>query len=118
MESKFFKPYEFQCKCCQEAIDMDPELISKLDRVRERVGRPIQVLSGYRCEDHNSKVGGVSTSYHCEGKAVDLQVRSSRERLNLVQACLDAGFRRVGIYKGGFIHVDVGTYPDDVMWVE
>ena len=35
-----------------------------LDPVREKLGSAITVNSGYRCELHNARVGGVRNSQH------------------------------------------------------
>lgn len=43
-----------------------------LEPVRERLGRPITVNSGYRCPIHNAAVGGVANSQHLRGEAADL----------------------------------------------
>lgn len=43
-----------------------------LEPVRERLGRPIIVNSGYRCPIHNAAVGGVANSQHLRGEAADL----------------------------------------------
>lgn len=49
------------------------ELMFTLDSLREYVGVPIKVTSGYRCKLLNKAVGGVSTSIHQIGYAADLQ---------------------------------------------
>ena len=43
-----------------------------LDPVRDRIGVPITVTSGYRCAELNRRVGGVSNSKHCRGLAADI----------------------------------------------
>lgn len=46
-----------------------------LDNCREALGKPISISSGYRCEELNRKVGGVSNSQHLANEddiAVDL----------------------------------------------
>lgn len=43
-----------------------------LDPLREAFGQPIIVTSGYRSEELNSAVGGVTMSYHCRGLAADI----------------------------------------------
>lgn len=47
-----------------------------LDPIREMWGNKIYVNSGYRCKELNGAVGGVDTSHHRYGMAVDLSVRS------------------------------------------
>lgn len=45
-----------------------------LDPAREALGKPITVNSGYRCERLNKAVGGVATSQHTTGQAVDIEL--------------------------------------------
>lgn len=48
-------------------------LIEKiLDPIREDIGRPIIVTSGYRNKAVNTKVGGSRTSQHTKGQAADI----------------------------------------------
>lgn len=67
----------------QEGIpnDPDPETIehlralcvSLLDPLREAIGMPIRVNSGYRGPELNARIGGAKSSQHLEGKAADIQ---------------------------------------------
>ena len=54
-------------------------LISALDKIRERYGKPITVTSGYRCPALNKAVGGVNSSQHVKGEAADLVGRNDDE---------------------------------------
>lgn len=45
-----------------------------LDIVRLEARRPVIVNSGYRCQELNKAVGGVSNSQHLRGKAADISV--------------------------------------------
>lgn len=45
-----------------------------LEPVRALVGRPVTVHSGWRCPELNRAVGGVPSSQHMLGEAVDLTV--------------------------------------------
>ena len=74
---KWFKEKEFACKCCGQLPPLAREnvkaLVSEvLDPVREKLGMPIVVNSGYRCERHNKDVGGVRNSQHLRGEAADV----------------------------------------------
>ena len=74
---KWFKEKEFACKCCGQLPPLAREnvkaLVSEvLDPVREKLGMPIVVNSGYRCEKHNKDVGGVRNSQHLRGEAADV----------------------------------------------
>ena len=46
-----------------------------LDPLRELLGKPIYVSSGYRCKALNSKVGGSKTSQHMSGQAADIYLK-------------------------------------------
>lgn len=56
-----------------------PELLPRLvllaellERIRERLGTPVTVTSGYRCPKLNRAVGGVTSSDHTHGHAADI----------------------------------------------
>jgi hypothetical protein len=40
--------------------------------VRAQFGKPLQVNSGHRCQEHNEEVGGVPDSRHTKGEAIDI----------------------------------------------
>lgn len=77
MKWKWFCLNEFKCRCCK-ALPADAWMyvehlvINVLDPVRGLFGKPIKVNSGYRCEDHNKKVGGAKNSQHLTGQAADI----------------------------------------------
>lgn len=54
-----------------------------LDPLRRKYGKPIHVNSGYRSPQLNKAVGGVKTSQHVKGQAVDITTysRSGNKRL-------------------------------------
>lgn len=43
-----------------------------LEPLRQHVGEPVEISSGYRCPALNAKVGGSSTSQHMKGEAADI----------------------------------------------
>jgi hypothetical protein len=45
-----------------------------LDPLREHLGRPVRISSGYRSPGVNRAVGGATTSQHLVGEAADLSV--------------------------------------------
>ena len=55
-----------------EIIDNLNKLADYLDAIREKVGKPILISSGFRCPVLNKAVGGVSNSQHQKGLAADL----------------------------------------------
>lgn len=42
--------------------------------IREHLGKPIKVNSGFRGERLNKAIGGASSSQHCKGEAIDLDL--------------------------------------------
>jgi hypothetical protein len=48
-----------------------------LEPARQRLGKPITVNSGYRCQLHNKAVGGATSSQHMRGEATDIRLVSS-----------------------------------------
>ena len=50
-----------------------------LEPLRQHVGKPITVTSGYRSKELNKAVGGVENSQHRVGEAVDLHIESERQ---------------------------------------
>jgi hypothetical protein len=68
-------------------------------------GIPFPLSSPYRCPKHNRAVGGVPTSAHTRGYAVDIRCVDSHSRFVMLQALLEAGFRRIELAPT-WIHVD------------
>ena len=104
---KWFKEKEFACKCCGQLPPLAREnvkaLVSEvLDPVRERLGIPIVVNSGYRCEKHNKDVGGVRNSQHLRGEAADVTC-ADNERLK--QLIIENGKFDQLITYPTFLHV-------------
>lgn len=72
---KYFKDTDGSCKCgCGGNIHHNLYLL--LDTLREALNKPIKINSGFRCADYNKKVGGVNTSQHTKGEAVDISLGS------------------------------------------
>ena len=120
--AKYFTEDELKCKgtgCCDGLPPggIHPQLMQLLDAIREKVGKPVHVLSGYRCPVHNAEVGGVPNSEHVAGQAADLYYEGLEGNVQAFgQLCRDT-MRELGI-EGGvgryfgqcFVHVDVRGY--------
>lgn len=60
----------------EDVIHNLQRLVEKvLDPLREGIGKPITVLSGYRSEAVNKAIGGAKTSQHVTGNACDIEVQ-------------------------------------------
>lgn len=56
-------------------VEVIPRLLATahmLQRIRDRLGQPITITSGYRCPALNRAVGGVTSSDHQSGQAADI----------------------------------------------
>lgn len=78
-----------------------------LEPVRERLGKPIMVNSGFRCPVHNRAVGGATGSQHVKGEAADVTlVQGSGCRVNdLAKAIVANGTWDQLILYPTFVHV-------------
>lgn len=103
--SKNFSLHEFQCKDGSELVKLDEKLITKLQQLREKIGKPISVHSGYRTPAYNKKCGGSPKSQHMEGTAADISVVGIVPK-KLAELAEAIGFDGIGIYPT-FVHVDV-----------
>lgn len=45
----------------------------QLDKVRELLGKPVNISSGYRCLQVNRRLGSKDSSQHLKGEAVDFK---------------------------------------------
>ena len=50
-----------------------------LQPLRDYVGAPVHINSGYRCKALNLAVGGVKNSQHSRGEAADIRIASSKQ---------------------------------------
>lgn len=100
--SKNFSRSEFTCGHCKRLDLLDDKLVRVLQRIRDDIGKPLPVVSGYRCCAHNAKVGGIQFSQHLYGRAADIP--RGLVRPQMVAA---AGGHGAGVRAGWVIHVDV-----------
>jgi peptidoglycan hydrolase-like protein with peptidoglycan-binding domain len=113
-----FSRSEFQCSCGCSAQMIDEELAEKLQTVRDKLGVPLTITSGYRCLTHNNKIGGSKSSKHLYGLAADWRTKDGS--INPVALGIVAAqtFDTVGIYWYGstaFVHTD--TRNGKVTWL-
>lgn len=72
--SKNFKVKEFACKDGSPVVFIDDYLYTILDILRNKLGKPVIITSGYRTPEWNKKVNGAKYSYHMRGMAADIRV--------------------------------------------
>ena len=111
---------EFACKCGCGFDEIDPLLVSTLQRLRDEVQRPVVVNSGCRCKSHNAAVKGSKSSQHLRGKAADIKIEgmTSREIFDTLRRLYLDGELYVGyVYaiNGRSVHVDVRAPQSQVV---
>ena len=122
-----FRLEEFSCK---DGTEVPPHLLGNvkalalcLERVREKFGRPINIISGYRTVAYNAKCGGKKPEYdnngflvagtgskHLYAMAADIVINGveTKEVAEEIEAMIEAG----EIPEGGvgvsatFVHYD------------
>jgi uncharacterized protein YcbK (DUF882 family) len=107
--SKNFKLSEFTCNDGSGKVLYNPDLINKLQLLRDKLGKPIQIVSAYRTPEYNALVGGAPKSQHMEGTAADIKVKGMTP-LDVAKAAESVGFTGIGVYthdRNYFCHVDV-----------
>ena len=112
--TKNFNIKEFECKCgCKmpEFVKKNViELAENLQIIRDEVGR-LDLTNAYRCKDHNSDVGGSTSSQHLVGKAADVKSESikPKEMAQIVNDLMKNEKIKtggIGIYNT-FTHIDI-----------
>lgn len=89
---------------------VDPVLLCCLEGLRKICGgRPLNIISGYRCPRCNKRVGGATASRHLTGQAADIPYGYAT-----VAQAREAGFRGIGTRGRFATHVDVR--PTDAQW--
>ena len=111
VDTKNFKVSEFACKHCGKNL-IDQRVLNMAQELRDYLGVPVKVNSGYRCEVHNAKIGGVKNSKHIIGKAADLACSlGSAKMFEAVKALRNQGKLQDMDYcikYKTFIHIDCG----------
>lgn len=118
-----FRASEFRCRgverglcnCGRDGNDMDPELLRALQELRNTLGKPVIIASGFRCPDYNVQVSTTGRDGpHTTGKAVDIAVYGGRvlEILKIIYTrpttfhMTGIGLHQKGDYRARFIHLD------------
>ena len=115
--SENFKVKEFACKDNSDKVLIDTDLIDKLQRLRDYLGKPITITSGYRTDSYNKQCGGADNSYHLKGQAVDIYCSGVKPIVIALWAEFN-GLGGIGVYLNRsqeFVHLD--TRQQKYMWI-
>jgi uncharacterized protein YcbK (DUF882 family) len=115
MQSKyqFFTDYELSCHCGNCGLgpeSMDVDFMDKATLMRKTFDFPFIISSSIRCESHNIRVSGSSSSAHLVGRAFDILIYGSRAH-KIVSNAEAFGIYGLGISQHGpvnkrIIHID------------
>jgi len=125
LKTVYYKDGEYQAASLQrinnffrdfrenEETDIDIKLIDLIYTLQKKQSKtqPLYLLSGYRTNKTNRKVGGARHSEHKNGRAADIRPKyATKKRIKkLRQDAKKINIGGVGYYsKSGFIHVDSG----------
>ena len=90
-----------------------------LQPLRDKLGKPLKINSGYRAPAVNTAVGGSATSDHCKGQAADIEIAGMAngdlanyiiENFKFTQVILE--FYTQGLPNSGWVHVSYN--PDNL----
>lgn len=94
-------------------------LCALLEDVRDVVGTPVRVTSGYRCPDLNLAIGGAKNSQHLTGCAADIKCAgvSTQEVIEIIIEADLPYDQLIQEYAdsatGGWVHISVPNDPQD-----
>nr|DAI20269.1 MAG TPA: peptidase [Microviridae sp.] len=104
---KYFRVKEFACKDGTPIVFIDDYLCTVLDILRNKLGKPVIITSGYRTPTWNTKCEGAKYSYHMRGMAADIRVNgmSAKELANELNGIVPEECGII-VYKS-WVHFDV-----------
>lgn len=116
---KYFNEIDFKsCNPSCSINDMNPLLLTKLDLLREMLGKPIILNSAYRTVEYEKTKNRSGSSAHTSGMAVDIRCTSANYRFDVVNFAIAVGFNRIGI-ADTFVHLDISNddkHAKNVIW--
>lgn len=114
--TEHFSLAEFACPdygapSSPEHLERLAHLCAQLEVLREELGAPIFVISGYRSPEYNARIGGATKSQHMNACAADIKVKGVEPAE--VHATIERLIREERMEQGGlglyrtFVHYDV-----------
>jgi Peptidase M15 len=106
-----FKPDEFKCSFTgKEGINV--EIVSILQTIRNELGVPIIVSSGYRDRTHPVEITKRNLGEHTYGWAADILCYNFNA-YEFISAAISHGVKRIGVAQIGplakrFVHIGIG----------
>lgn len=103
-----FKVKEFKSKDTN-IVCIHTDLPPALQKIRDKVKKPVTMTNSYRTEAHNSRVGGASQSKHLYGMAADIYVAgmSALDFARTIDSVFPGKYGIIAYTKQNFVHFDV-----------
>ena len=106
-----------------EVIENLRNLCTKvLEPLREHLGQPVVITSGFRSKRLNETVGGVKNSQHLRGEAADLMVEGEKQARDWIRWMMDfLEFDQLILEKKGkkvWVHVSMKRNRQQVLKIE
>lgn len=109
---------EFKCKdgtdVPEDLMDNVRKLAENLQVLRDHLGKPVRIISGYRSPKYNRRIGGAKKSQHMKARAADIKV-SGLHPDEVRQAILDL-IKEGKMAKGGVGRYTTFTHYDTRGW--
>ena len=118
MMTKNFSKEEFDCRCncgvCEMPINIYHNMVkvaNQLQILRDYIGKPISINSGYRSQEYNASIGGAKNSQHIMGRAADIVVKGMSPLA--VHTTIELLIEKGDMLQGGlglydsFVHYDI-----------
>lgn len=104
----------------QEQMGKMYQLAGFAERVREIVGKPLIINSGYRCVELNNYLRGSLTSQHLLAEAIDIKVsgKTANELFQIIVAS-DLKYDQIILEKVGnaqWVHVSIGSKKEKLKY--
>lgn len=116
---KNFTIEELKCKDGSpvpiEYLNNAMKLLDNLQVLRDYLGEPVRINSGYRSPAYNKAIGGAKNSQHMKATAADITVKSKtpKQVKAIIEKLIKEGKMHnggIGLYPG-FVHYDVRRIP-------
>ena len=104
----------------QRILDNITIVANRLQEIRDRFGKSMNITSGYRCPRLNTAVGGARASEHLDALGVDISTRNytQAETIELIEIAIELGCKRIGL-GATFIHIGFSKqskHPQNVVF--
>ncbi|HDV5783358.1 TPA: hypothetical protein RJD83_000270 [Legionella pneumophila] len=105
-----FRRDELKCKHTGEC-NMHPEMMRILQDIRNDLGRPIFISSGYRSVKHPVEQEKEKPGEHTYGMAVDILCHGERA-IKIIELAINHDIKRIGVHQKGnangrFVHIGI-----------